>query len=530
MRLFGMQIGQVEAAPRSSERTATLAAAITTARQNAARTARGPGAAMSRSLFGSGEVGRLTGDWPTMPVPSDWIIYRYQRTLVARSREQSNNNDYVKSYLRLQRNNVVGSAGVMFQSHAVNSRGEADPAAQAAVANAFRDWGLSKHCDVTGRMSWRAIQAACVETAARDGEFFLRKIYGRQYGGRYGFALQILDPQRCPVDFDRAATSEGANYVRHGIEFNSYGKPVAYFFNDASADRNALAYSYAGKSYVRIPADEIIHGFISEMPGQKRGLPWLSTGLFRAKQTSAMEDAAIVNARAGASKMGFIQYKDGGGPEYDDDNPPLIDMEAGTIPELPANAEFKEFNPQYPSGEFAPFVKHMLRGLSAGGGVDYPTLAQDLEGVNFSSIRAGTLETRETYKERQEWLVEVLCDPVFEDWFPRALLAGMVAADGRKLGADQMDRLSPRAWQGRRWDWVDPQADMAANEKAKNNFLASPSDLIRAGGKDPSQVWKQWGHDIAEMRAAGIPEDFIAMSLGIKPEPAKPDQPKEANA
>jgi lambda family phage portal protein len=530
MRLFGMRVGEV-VTPRSSERTAMLASAITAARQGAARAARASTGGGSRSLFGSGgDVSRLTGDWPTMPVPADWVVYRYQRTLVARSREQATNNDFVKAFMRLVRQNVVGAEGVQFQSLAVDAKGDPDIEARAAIAAAFADWAKRQHCDVTGKLSWRAIQAACVETCARDGEFFVRIITGRQFGGKYGFALQMLDPQRCPVDFDKAATAEGANYVRHGIEFNSYGKPVAYYFNDASADRNALAYSYAGKSYTRIPAEEIIHGFIQEMPGQKRGFPWLSSGLFRAKQTSAMEDAAVVNARMGASKMGFIQFKDGAGEDYDDDNPPTLDMEPGALPILPNNAEFKEFNPQYPNGEFAPFIKQMLRGLSAGGGVSYENLSQDREGVNFTSIRHGTLDERESHKERQDWLVDELCERVIEGWFPRALLGGRIIVKGKPLGGDQLTRLAPHAWQPRRWDWVDPQSDTAAAEASKNNFLTAPSTLIREKGGDPSAVWKQTGLDIAEMRAAGIPDEFIKASFDIKPPPPKPPSTKEANA
>jgi lambda family phage portal protein len=486
---------------------------------------RAPNHTSVRQLFNSGDVGRLTGDWPTMPVPAEWIIHKYQRTLVARMREQAHNNDYVKAYLRLCRQNIVGSTGIVYQARAKNGKG-LDLVANSALEAAFTDWGKRENCDVAGKLSWRAMQDACTLTAARDGEFMVRKVHGKN-GGKYRFALQMLDPQRCPVDFDRFDLKDGA-FIRSGIEFNEFGKPLAYHFLNQDARHQDMAYSYAGRSFTRIPADEIIHGFRAEMIGQKRGLPWLATGLFRVKQMGAFEDAAVVNARVGAAKMGVIQYEDGAGPEPDDE-PETISAEAGEFITLPSGATLEKFDPLYPSGEFAPFMKQCLRSMAAGGGVSYHNLAQDLEGVNFSSIRQGTLDEREHFKELQEWLAEELCAPVRDAWLPRALLGGLVVDEnGRALRADQVDKLSPCEWQGRRWQWIDPRADMDAAESAKNNFLASPSALIREQGRDPSAVWHEVASDIAEMKAAGIPDELIALAFGKPPQKPASAPPKES--
>lgn len=480
-----------------------------------------------RMMFASGETNRLTGDWPTTPVPIDWIIHRYQRVLVARSREQWANNDYVKAYFRLQRQNIVGPAGIMLQSQVTKPSGEADTEARVAIERAFADWGRRENCDVTGKRSWRAMQAACVATEARDGEYFLRLVFDRKVN-KYGFALQMIDPQRCPVDYDRADIDAAGSYIRQGIEFNEYGKPIAYHFTDGSSGRSSLAYSYAGRSYIRVDASEIIHGFFSEFPGQKRGLPWLSTGLFRGKQMSAMEDAAVVNARVGAAKMGFIEWEDGYGPEFDEDEGLEIDAEAASFPVLPSGAKLSKFDPTYPTGELTPFSKLLLRGLSAGGGVAYENLSQDREGVTWTSIRQGTLEERENYKERQEAVIEELCEPVFEAFLPRALLGGHITTEsGLILPARHIDRYAAHKWQPRRWDWVDPTADSRAAEMQKNNLLASPSQLIRERGKDPDLVWKEFAEDIAAMRKAGIPDEFISLAMGMKIAPKTTEETKE---
>lgn len=464
-------------------------------------------------MFEATKQDRLNGDWLSMPVTAEWLIRQHQRILVARSREQSVNNDYARAFIRLCRQNIVGPKGVVLQAQSRDPSGALDTLANDAIESAWSKWGHRDSCDVAGVRSWRMIQLAAVESAARDGEFMFRKIYGKD-AGPFGFALQVLDPQRCHPQYDRFDL-EGESFIRAGIEFNKYGRAIAYHFTVAKESDAFYNYSYAGLHYHRIPADEIIHGFLPDFVGQKRGLPWMATGLFRMKQLNGFESAAVVNARIGASKMGIIQWKEGHGPEIDDEEAAAFEMDGdpGSFPVLPEGAELKEWNPQYPSGEFAVFNKAMLRGIASGLGVAYNNFANDLEGVNFSSIRQGALDEREHWKELQEWLIESLCMPVFEAWLPRVLLAGKITVKGRPLKAERVDRYSEVAWQPRRWAWIDPQADVNAAVTSKNNLLMSPGQIIREQGKDASQVWREIAADIEEMRKAGIPEDYIKASI-----------------
>lgn len=483
-----------------------------------------------RMMFQSAEVNRLTGDWGTNPVPADWIIYKHQRVLVARSREQLFNNDYFKAYARICRQNIVGASGLVFQSKARTAAGKTDKKAKAAIERAFADWSKRENCDIAGKLSWRGFQNHCVQSAVSDGEFMLRKYVGKD-AGKYGFQLGVIDPVRCPVDYDRFDLADGA-FIRHGIEFTRHGRPVAYHFVDQAPNRSWNAYTYAGRSFIRVPAEEIIHGFRVEIAQQKRGLPWLSTGLFRLKQMGAFEDAAIVNARVGAAKLGVLTFEEGKGPECNDademDELPEISGDPGTFLYAPNGAKLDKFDPAYPSGEFAVFMKQMLHSFSAGGGVSYHTLSGDLEGVNFSSIRQGTLDEREHFKEMQEWLVEELAEPVNGAWFEQAMLRGVVTRDdGTPLAAARIDQYADHAFQGRRWEWIDPRADMQAAEGRKNNLLASPGALIREAGRDPSVVWQEVGEDIKAMREAGIPDEFIMMAMGQKlTAPAQPTDNK----
>lgn len=488
----------------------------------------------SARMFAAAQSDRFGKEWGTEPLAADDVIERNQRVLVARSREQAANNDYGKSFLRMARQNIVGPKGITLRAESTDDRGKLDTLANEAIEWAWFNWGHRNSCDVTGKRSWREIQKSCVNSAVKDGEFMLRMIYGPD-SGEWGFAIQVLDPQRCPILLKEDRLPSGG-FIRQGIEFNRYGRPLAYYFS--TIDETEANYRYAGQSYIRVPADEIVHGFLEDMVGQKRGLPWMATALFRMRQLAAMEEASIINARTSANKRGFITWESGKGPEFDADADDLEVMsEPGEWQVLPDGAQVEETSPQYPSGEFSQFMKQCLRGMSAGFGVLYNNLASDLEGVNFSSIRQGTLDEREYWKDLQEWLIESLHQPVFEKWLPRALLGQKILVRGRPLKPERLSRYSVVSWQGRRWEWIDPRADVDAAVEAKNNMLKSPGAIIREQGQDPLEVWKQSARDIRTMIdqlvAEGVTpataEELVLLSMGRQPpKPATGQQNAQA--
>jgi len=463
-------------------------------------------------LYDAGSTDRLTASWTTTPLTADQVVVRNQRALVARSREQTANNDYCKAFLRKCRQNIVGPRGVQMQAQSRDAAGQLDTDVNEAFEAAWAEWSKPANCDVTGKRSLWAIQRLAITSAAQDGEFMIRVVTGRD-AGPWGFALQVLDPQRCPVDLNEVGLSDG-RYIRQGIEFNKFGRPIFYLF--PASDWDSVEYAFAGRDYTRVPAKFMIHGFLEELVGQKCGLPWASTSLWRLGMLGGFEKAALVNARAGAAKGGFLEWDEGFGPQ-DDDLEDEIEVlaEPGVWQELPPGLKAKVNDPQYPAGEFSAFHKSMLRGASAGMGVLYNNLAHDLEGVSYSSIRQGTLDEREFWKEMQEWLVETLMERLYSLWLPRALLAGRVKVKGRGvIPAQSLNDHRVVSWQARRWDWIDPNADVKAAVASKDNLFASPGQIIRDRGRDPRAVWREVASDIKEMSAAGIPDWLIQKAIG----------------
>ena len=467
---------------RSASAAPAPAPAVASAERSAPVMPRLKGVRVGRNYQAAG-INRLTGSWNTQSFTADEIVDRQYRILVARSREQAETNDFAKKFMQLMRVNVIGSQGIMLQAKIRDPSGQIDTLASQSIEDAWAAWGSRGSCDVTGRLSWLMIQNLAIDSVCRDGEFIIVMHDGEGPGG---LQLQMIDPLRLDVMLNRDMGT--GNFIRFGIEFTPLGKAVAYHFLTTDANHDNT-YGYGDRNYVRIPAERVIHEFLPERIGQKRGLPWMSVSLMRMKMLAGYEDASLVNARAGAAKMGVITKDENAEENDDDDELDIItDAEPGTIWRAPRGHHLEKFDLGYPQGEFADFRKACLRGISAGLGVAYNNLANDLEGVNFSSIRQGTLDERETYKALQTWMADVLSERVYDHWLMIQLVRGSLTVAGKPLKIERFEKYRAVTWQGRRWLWIDPEADMNAAVKGIDNRLASRGQIIREQGRDPEDV------------------------------------------
>ena len=410
-----------------------------------------PGRTQQR-YFKAAKRDRLTADWLTQSKTIDEVIAESLENLRARSREQRANNDYLRRFIQLTRSNVIGPKGIAYKPVALDRDGKPDKQDNAALEAAWREWGKKTNCDISRRNSWLDIEKLAITSTVTDGEFIARMVRR----GDYGLQLQVMDPIMLPVGHN--VDLKNGNYIRFSIEYDKYDAPVAYYFKSS---RNG-EYQNGGQGYTIVPVAEVIHTFITEHVGQRRGLPWGSTALLRMKMLDGFEDAAVTRARVGASAMGFFTRNSDGegytGDAVEESTGAMItDMEPGIFEELPDGVGFESFDPSYPDAAYEAFVGSSLRGVAAGLGVSYYNLANDLSGVNYTSSRTGALEDREEWKSIQEWLIEELHQQVFDIWLPSALAMGMIVGPtGVALPMSQVRKFKAARWKGRRWAWVDP--------------------------------------------------------------------------
>lgn len=465
--------------------------------------------------FFSGDVNRLLMGWETTSSSIDYYLRDELRELRSRSRKMVRANPYGKRFIAMVKSNVIGPNGVnvQVQSRIMTREGEIlDTAANDAIEKAFKDWG-QHHCDFHGKSTWVDLQNLAISCAAQDGEFLFEKIQA----GKYGYQLRAIDAELLDVMKNETIRS---GEIRLGVEYNKQGKVVRYWFREK--ERNQYD---RGKSY-SIEANRIIHGFISEWPDQSRGAPWMHASLERSKHLEKYEEAAIVKARSTAATMGLLKSPSGDAPYQGDDgfieggndggDITLDQYDAGTIKDI-GDREFINVDSDYPHQMYASFVKAHLQGIASGLGISYHALANDLEGVNYSSIRAGVLEDREVFKGLQNWFIRCFIRPVFEEWLLYSLAKQVITIGTRPLSRPVEQYLIAH-YQGRRWAWVDPQKDGNANKLAIDNRLKSRSQIMRESGDDPESVWREIQH-----------EEEIMKALGIQPIPENPQQEEQSD-
>jgi lambda family phage portal protein len=380
-------------------------------------------------------------------------------------------------------------------------RGEPDQAANEAIERAWSDW-CQNGCDYLGRHTFIDIQNLLISNAAQDGEFIVHKRYTRD--GR--LQLKVIDPEL--LDVEKNTMSKSGREVRLGVEYDSEGRVVAYHFKKQS---HPAMGGYDNYEKYSLPANQIIHGFITEWTDQSRGVPWMHASLERSKHLEKYDEAAIVKARSTAATMAFVKSPPGDAPyegeeEYGDAT--IDTFEAGTIKDI-GDRDLVPFDSDYPHKMYADFVKKQLQGIASGLGISYHSLSGDLEGVNYSSIRAGVLEDREIFKGLQNWFIRSFVRPVYEEWLLREHTYKRIRIPRRGTGVPEplrrpINEYMPAHFQGRRWAWVDPQKDGYANQLAIQQRLKSRSQIIREQGDDPDEVFRACAQDEAKLRELGL--------------------------
>ncbi len=483
---------------------------------------RNPRKSGARNLITAGRADRLAGDWPATPVAVDDIVLRNLKTIRARSRNDYFNNGYIRRFDKMVETNLVGPRGVVLQPRIVDEYGKPDPLADQTIERAWQGWGRLKDCDSRRRLTWTGMQRQAAANAAIDGEILAVTDMVNDAAG-YRFSVRLVDPEL--LDVNRNEPLRDGARICMGIEMDATGSVVAYHLtNQPDTATASSGWSYGTTQRIRILADRVIHAYIPELVGQSRGLPWAAAGLWDAHLIAKYGEASLVAARQGANSPLFIRDAEDQrfvGAGEDADGNTVLPSEPGEYGRLMFGQELVAHDNPYPKGEFDPFVKSCLRKLASSVGVSYNLLASDLEGVNYSSIRAGVLEEREIWKALQEWFIESFCFEVYRRWLRFNLMFGTLTVPTtngpRPLSLDREEKYHQVHWQARRWPWVDPMKDQQANRLALDTFQTSPQKLARESGHDFEAIVDEIAAAKAYVQSKGL--DWIGAVAAVAAQP-----------
>ena len=440
-----------------------------------------------RRFFALGARESFVG-WEAQDVSADSALYPQLVQLVARARDLERSNDYIRSFLRLLKANVIGAYGVKLTACRKARNGRIDKAFNTAVEKAWRASGKLRHSPtVCGRLTRKDIGDMLMTRLAVDGEALVVERMGFP-GNRWRYALQLLDSMR--LDWRVNGQLPNGNRAKMGVEVDDDDRPLAYHILKMHPSEGLFGWQLNQPEFERIPAERVWHIYVAERPGQTRGVTWLAAPGLRARMLDKFEEAICVGARVAASKMGFYKPTE----DYEDDLPGeeteavlRQEVEPGMLELLPRGLDLDTFDPNFPPANLEEFHKVISRGIASGLGGNYSHMFSNYEGVNYSSLREAKLTDRDFWRALQRFYVDHFEEVWFGRWAQAQQLNEASGLDPGKLEAlveEDCYRFTPRGWQ-----WVDPLKEVNANVSAIAAGLTSPQRIIEeTSGEDPEVI------------------------------------------
>ncbi|NLB37829.1 MAG: phage portal protein [Clostridiales bacterium] len=393
---------------------------------------------------------------------------------------------------------------------------EAAKAWQRKTEAEFRLWADKKeNCDATGVQNFYGIQQLAVVSWLASGDVFsLFKRYDPTKTNPYSLRLHLVEADRVstptkmmlPSGVYNKTTGKApsGNRIYDGVEVDAQGKIVAYHISDEYPDAQTLA----GMNWQRIPAfgektglPNILQIMNAERADQYRGITYLAQVIEPLLQINRYTQSELVAALVQSFFTAWIVSKTdpseiplnevGSGVVGADGEPANIDgiskhpneyeMGPGMVTHLQEGEDIKFGNPNVPTPGFEVFTKAIFQQIGAALEIPHDVLLKKFD-ASYSASRAALLEAWEGFRMRRKWMVEKLCQPVYEVWLAEAVARGRIKAPGFFE-----DPLLRAAWCGAHW--IGPvQGHLDPLKEIRADILA-----IDRGIKTHEQVTREYG-------------------------------------
>jgi len=450
--------------------------------------------------YRAAEVSRLYADWSLCHGYSPSVVAREFPTMWGRAREALRNNPYMLQIARMHSTNIVGDTGIRLVPTAKDRQGNLSEQSNSRTFSAWSAWStVPAFCDYRQRLNFRQMLELIAVGLVVEGEAWLRHVVDAD--NPYGYSVRLYGAGAVDVALNDVNPRIG-RYIYNGIQQDSGGRPVAYWFrvDDPNLSMIPQSLNVVAGSHEVVPASEVEQVFCPLEESQFRGMPAVHTILPTLHMLSQYDEAELVAAREDAAATGVYTVKEGSDynpvDSYNAVNDGTHDCAPGEREVLPEGVDFKKSQPTRPNAVYGLFKDSVLRTAASGAGVNYEGLANDRTAANYSSMREGKLSERDYWKAMQQILIERGCRPVFRRWVGSAI--GQQQLDFRATGPVQ---LYSHYWRARRWPWVDPASDARYYETCRRFGWKTDAQISDEIGSD----WSENVNEIARLanKAAG---------------------------
>lgn len=434
---------------------------------------------MQRGYEGA-KTGRRIDDWLTTGASANREIASGGNRLRERARDLVRNNPYGSKAVEVFVSNAIG-IGISAQANTGSDR------LNKQIMAAWNEW--CQHCDADGDLDFNGIQGLVARAMFESGECFIR-FHDRPYSEDFPITLQLQVLEADFLDTAKTMPVGSGNYINQGVEFDKFNRRVAYWMWPQHPGENTVAAMQLQS--VRVPADQIIHLFRKQRPGQFRGATAFAPSIVRMRDLDGYDDAELWRKKIEACFAAFVTQVSGadgpivgnivkktasaGGSSAASDPEKLEQFRPGMIEYLQPGEDVRFGNPTS-DGNYESYERVQLHAIAAGLGITYEQLTGDLSQVNYSSLRAGLLEFRGLI-EMLRWQVFVpkLCIPVWRKFIERAYVAGAIGKIDYGV-----------SWTPQTFEMIDPLKDAQADTLMIRNGTLTLKEAIARRGFDPEK-------------------------------------------
>ena len=430
-----------------------------------------------RNAYDGASVGRRTSGWRRVSTDANaetagGALGRLRDS----SREMVRNNPHAARARAVMPQNIVGE-GII--PSFVGAGEEAHPEAE-AVAREFLD---TEAIDAGGQMDLYGIQSLAIGTVFESGEVLLRRRRRLSSDGLpLAFQVQVLEPDF--LDSTKDGPVGNGNVAVQGVEFNAIGRRVAYWMFDEHPGSRG---SYRITQSRRVPAEDVIHAYRIDRPGQVRGVPWLAPVMLAVADYADLADAYRMRQKIAACFAAFETDYQGGGTESplvsggaSDGGLGVEEFMPGMIAKLPPGRDIKFATPPGVDG-FAEVSSISLREVAVGIGMPPFVLPGDYGAINFSAGRLGWLDYMRAIADYQQRIaIRMICRRI-EAWFREGLkIERGIVAPFRGV------------WTPPAREMINPREEIGAVVDQVRAGRMTPQQMVRQAGRDPEQHFAEF--------------------------------------
>jgi len=454
---------------------------------------------ISRSeTYTAADTNRLTGPWNPSNSNSNDIIAASRGTVSSRMRELVRN---FPPFIRAVNRSVdftVGS-GIVFQSKAETPKGEIDEKSSKAIEDAYNRW--EDEADISGKLHLHEMQRLSKRAEVADGEFLIVKRLLDDPKRFIPLALQIYE-----TDWLSTANDNNEN-IHQGIEYdpNTYAVRAYHMQNPDS---------WYSTTVDRIPAEQVVHGFKMDRPGQLRGITPFVGAMTFANDFDDYINAKIDKAKMAAKWLFIVESMTGRKHDYSSENGQKIEEVENCVVENLRAGETITLASDPTNVDIEPMIRLLFQLISIVTDVPFEILTGDYRGMNFTTLKASNNHFEFSLEPVKTRFVWQFCNPIALSFLEIAQYSGALNLPGYWQDPYRFQKMQ---WQPPRMPETDPLKETKAAADSVTAKLSSPQSHILRRGNDPQGVLKEWKQWNEWLKKYGVTTEEISTALANNP-------------